>query len=54
MLGSLLKAAVGIVKLPIDVAADVVTLGGAMNDKKEPYTASGIRQIMKNLDDATK
>lgn len=54
MLGSLFKATIGIVKLPLDVAADVVTLGGSLTDKDKPYTASGVSQIMKNLEDATK
>lgn len=54
MFDSLLKAAIGIVKLPIDVAADIVTLGGALTDKDEPYTVKGMSKIMDNLDDATK
>lgn len=58
MFGSLIegltKAAVGAVTLPVKVAADVVTLGGALTDKEQPYTAEGVSDIMKNLDNATK
>lgn len=54
MFNNLLKAAVGIVKLPVDVAADVVTMGGVLSEKKEAYTSKGVKQIMKNLDEATK
>lgn len=42
MFGKLLKATVGtVIETPIAVAADIATLGGALTDKKEPYTATG-------------
>lgn len=47
----LLKAVVETVKLPIDLAADVITLGGAMTDKPRPYTAERCRRIMRNLNE---
>lgn len=50
MLG-LLKAVVEVVKLPVDVAADVITLGGAMTDKAKPYTAKRCERIMRKLDE---
>lgn len=53
MFGSLLKAAVAVATLPVDVAADLVTMGGALTDKKEPYTASKVRKIVRNLDEAS-
>jgi hypothetical protein len=52
MFGNLLKAAVGVVKLPVDVVADVVTMGGALNDKPQPYTAEGLSDIIRNLEKA--
>lgn len=52
MLEDLAKAAVGVVKLPIDLAADVVTLGGALTDKDKPYTAEGVSDVMQNLKNA--
>lgn len=51
---SLTKAAVGVVTLPVALVADVVTMGGACNDKDEPYTASAVSDIVKNLTDAAK
>ena len=53
-LEDLTKAAIGVVKLPISVAADVVTLGGALTDKDKPYTAENVSDIVGNLDNATK
>lgn len=41
------KAAVAVVKLPISVAADVVTMGGALTDKDEPYTVENVSDIVK-------
>ena len=54
MFGELLKAAVGVVVLPVSLAADVVTLGGALTDKEEPYTVSNIEEVFKNLQDSYK
>jgi len=43
MLGDLAKAAVGVViETPIAVVADVVTMGGALTDKDQPYTATAL------------
>ena len=54
ILESITKAAVGVVTLPVSVVADVVTLGGALTDKKEPYTATTASDIVKNLSNAAK
>ncbi|WP_156356022.1 hypothetical protein [Sphingomonas sp. Leaf22] len=54
MFGNLMRAAVGIVTMPVDVVADVITLGGALTDKREPYTASKARSVMRNIEEATK
>lgn len=54
MLESLAKVAVSIVKTPVSLVADVVTLGGALNDKDQPYTADTLEEIIQNLNDATK
>lgn len=54
-LGDLTKAVVGVVvETPIAMVADVVTLGGTMTDKKEPYTASAIKGVMRNVENSTK
>ena len=55
ILGDLTKAVVGVVvETPIAIAADIVTMGGVMTDKKEPYTATAIKSVMKNVEHATK
>lgn len=52
MFGNLIGAAIETVTIPIAVAADVVTLGGALNEKGETYTGSKIARIVEDLDDA--
>lgn len=55
ILGDLTKAVVGVVvETPIAIAADVVTMGGALNDKDEPYTATALKGVMQNVENATK
>jgi hypothetical protein len=55
MLSSLTKAVVGaVVETPLSIAADVVTLGGSLTDKDEPYTATAVSKVVKNVEDATK
>ena len=52
MLESLTKAALGVVTVPLAVVADVVTLGGVLTDKPEPYTAEAVSDVVKNLKNA--
>jgi hypothetical protein len=48
------KAAVSVVTLPVAVVADVVTLGGELNDKRgDTYTEDAISDVMGNLKNAT-
>jgi hypothetical protein len=54
MLESLTKAALGVVTVPVAVVADVVTLGGALTDKDQPYTADAVSDVVQNLEDAAK
>jgi len=49
---SLAKAAVSIVDIPLSVAADVVTLGGALTDEDKPYTARAASRLVKNVKEA--
>jgi hypothetical protein len=54
MFGSLLKAAVGaVVETPLALVADVVTLGGSLTDRKEPYTTEAVSKVVENIQDAT-
>lgn len=51
MFGSLLKAALAPVDIAVGVAADVVTLGGALTDQNKPYTAQAAERLMDNVED---
>ena len=50
---SLAKAALGVVTVPVAVAADLVTMGGVLTDKAKPYTAEAVSDVVKNLKNAT-
>ncbi len=53
-LKSLSKALVGaVIETPLAVVADVVTLGGVLTDKRQPYTATAVGKVVKNVADAT-
>lgn len=55
MLESLTKAVVGaVVETPMALVADVVTLGGSLTDKDEPYTTTVVGNVVQNLKNATK
>lgn len=54
MLNNLLKAAAGIVTLPVAVVVDAVTLPSIAYDDNEFNTAKVIRNIAKNIDEASK
>jgi len=55
MFESLTKAVVGVViETPLAIAADVVTLGGALTDKEVPYTTTAVSKVVKNVQDSTK
>ncbi len=51
-LESLAKAAVAVAVTPVAVVADVVTLGGTLNDRDETYTETAFEAVVKNLEDA--
>jgi hypothetical protein len=54
MFGELLKAAVGLViETPIAIVSDVVTVGGGLSDKEQPYTLSALEKVLKNIQDST-
>jgi len=55
ILGDLTKAVVGVViETPIAIAADIVTMGGLVTDKDEPYTATALKGVMQNVENAAK
>jgi hypothetical protein len=54
MIGNLFRAAVGIVTLPVDLVADVLTLPANAYYDREFYTARKARSIMRNIEEATR
>lgn len=55
IINNLVKATVGVViETPIAIAADVITMGGAMTDKDKPYTAEALEKVVKNITETTK
>ena len=55
VLSSLTKAAVGaVVQTPIAIVADIATLGGALVDKEQPFTATAVGNVVNNLENAVK
>ncbi|MBO1040422.1 hypothetical protein [Brucella pituitosa] len=45
MFDCLFRIATDVVTAPVAVVADVVTLGGMVNDRDEPYTITKARRI---------
>lgn len=54
MFGNLFKAVVGaVIETPVSLVADVITLGGTLTDRNEPYTVSSVSKVVENLEKAT-
>ena len=52
---NLTKAVIGVVvETPVAIVADMLTMGGALTDKDEPHTATALKGVMKNIEEATK
>jgi hypothetical protein len=51
MFGLLIRGAIHAVTAPIEVARDVVTLGGVLNDRDESYTERRLKQLAEDADD---
>lgn len=49
--GKLVEVTVKTVVTPVAIVADIATLGGALTDKKEPYTISHIKDIHETMDE---
>ena len=54
MFKSLFKAATAVIDVPLALAADVVSLGGTLSDKKTDgtYTHDALGRLVKNVSDA--
>lgn len=53
VLKGLTKAVVSAATLPIDIVADVITIGGTMTDQEKPYTAKKLEKMIDGIDEAT-
>ena len=54
MLSGLTKATIGVVvETPIALAADFLTLGGSITERDEPYTATAVKKVVKNVQEST-
>lgn len=51
---ALVKIAVDTVTLPIDIAKDIVTLGGIATDRGGTYTGEKLEQIKQDAEEADK
>lgn len=51
ILKSAAKAASAVIDIPVSAAADVVTLGGSLNDKDETYTGAAMGRLVQNVSD---
>ena len=50
MFSDLTKAVVGVAFSPVSMAADLITMGGVLTERSEPYTVSSFRDAMRNLE----
>lgn len=54
MFSDLLEAVFGVVvEIPDAVIADVVTFGGALTDRDEPYTSEAVKKVVENIQEST-
>jgi hypothetical protein len=51
LFGKLTAAVIETALLPVEIVKDVVTCGGALTDKKRPYTVDRLKNIKEDLED---
>jgi hypothetical protein len=51
ILGKILKTGFDLVTAPIDVAKDVLTLGGNLNDQNQTYTGRKLKRLGRDLEE---
>lgn len=49
--GKLVRTAVNVVALPVEVVRDVVTLGGIATEQDKPYTVQRLEQLKEEAED---
>jgi hypothetical protein len=50
--GNLVKGALDIVLVPVDVVKDVATMGGLLTDQRKPYTVTRIEKVVEDIEEA--
>lgn len=50
----LTKTIFDVCTIPVDVAKDIITMGGALTDEDVPYTIQKAKQLNNDLDDVRK
>ena len=45
----IIKGAIDVATLPVAIVKDAATLGGALTDQHEPYTAKKLKNVQKNF-----
>lgn len=50
LFGKLAALAINIVETPVVVIKDIATLGGALADQEEPYTAQKLKEMGDRID----
>jgi hypothetical protein len=51
ILSKLTKTLIHTATTPIEIAKDVVTLGGVINEEDEPYTVQKIKKVLEDIDE---
>lgn len=52
ILGKLIKTTIDVAILPVEVAKDIATLGGALTDQNLPYTAQRVQKAAEHAKQA--
>jgi hypothetical protein len=48
--GSVFKTVFDVATLPLSAAADIVTMGGVVNDRRETYTGTKLKALERDLE----
>jgi len=51
IIGKTFKTLIHTATTPLDVAKDIVTMGGVMTDKEKPYTAEKLSKILEDIEE---
>lgn len=51
LFGKIVRTAVNVVTIPVDVVKDIATLGGVATDQPKPYVAQKLEKIKEEAED---